>query len=81
MHRPRAVVTATIAHGWCTSVFMADSRVNHGASAFIDIRCQTQGHVLQVAKSRSRRLPSRIAILSDITVAQANTAAVMMFLA
>ena len=81
MHRPRTVLTATIAHGWCTSVFVADSRVNHGACAFIEILCQTLDHVLQVATSRGRRFPSRLVIQSDNTVAQAKNAVVMLCLA
>ena len=79
MHRPRTVLTAAIAHGWCTSVFMAESRVNHGASPFIEILCQTLDHVLQVARSRGRRFPSRLVIPSDNTVAQAKHADAMFF--
>ena len=36
---------------------------------------------MQVAKSRSRRFPSRLATQSGNTVAQANNATVMLFLA
>jgi len=75
------VLTATNAHGWCTSVFMADSRVSHGGCAFIEILCQTLDHVLQVTRSRGRRFPSRLVVQSDNTVAQAKNAVVMLFLA
>ena len=78
MHRPRTVMTAAIAHGWSISVFMADSRVSHGACAFIEIVRQTLDRVLQVARSRGLRFPSRLVIESDNTVAQANNATVML---
>ena len=58
---------------------MADSRVSHGACAFIEILCQTRDHVLQVARSRGRRFPSRLVIQSDNTVAQANNTIVIVF--
>ena len=57
---------------------MADS---HGACACIEILGQTLGHVLQVARSRGRRFPSRIVIQSDNTEAQANNTTVIVFLA
>ena len=80
MHRPRTVLTAAIAHGSCASVYMADSSVSHGDCAFIEILCQTLDHVLQVARPRSRRFPSRLVIKSDITVSQANSAVAMLLL-
>lgn len=37
IRRPRMVLTAAIAHGYCTTLFFADEIVNHGSSAFCEV--------------------------------------------
>jgi len=79
--RPRSVLTAAMAHGWCTSLFLADDALSHGASAFCEVLAQTLDHVYQKAKVQGVGLPSHLVIQSDNTVAQAKNSEVAQFLA
>ena len=36
-HRPRMVLTAAIAHGYCTTLYFADEIQSHGADAFCEV--------------------------------------------
>ena len=69
--RPRLVCTAAIAHGWCTSMFLADEQVSHGANAFADILLRVLEKVYQMCQTYKRPFPKHIWIQSDNTVSQA----------
>ena len=72
--RPRLVCTAAIAHGWCTSVFLADEQVSHGANAFADILLRVLEKVYQMCLVYKRPFPKHLWVQSDNTVAQAKNA-------
>lgn len=79
--RPRSQVTAAIAHGWCTDIFLADDSVFHGASAFIEVLVRVLTHVEAIAEQHGRELPRHIVLQADNTVAQCKNAEVLTFLA
>jgi len=72
--RPRLVCTAAIAHGWCTSVFLADEQVSHGANAFADILLRVLEKVYQMCQVYKRPFPKHLWVQSDNTVSQAKNA-------
>ena len=37
--RPKLVLTAGIAHGWTTGLFLSQENVFHGADAFLEVLC------------------------------------------
>ena len=79
--RPRSVLTAAMAHGWCTCLFLADDSLSHGASAFCEVLAQTLDHVSNKAKAQGLAFPLHLVVQSDNTVAQAKNSEVAQFLA
>ena len=79
--RPKMVLTAAIAHGWCANVLLAQDNLNHGADAFCEVLCRTLEHVWRICKRTGRAMPAHLVIQSDNTVSQAKNTFVTMFLA
>ena len=75
------VLTAAIAHGYCTNFCMASERVNHGADCFLEILCCTIQHVVDICQARGWNLPEHLVIQSDNTVAQTKNSYVHLALA
>ena len=42
MNRPRLVLTAALAHGYCATLHFADEAVSHGSDAFCEVLCGPQ---------------------------------------
>jgi hypothetical protein len=42
LHRPRLVLTAAIAHGFATCLYVAQDNIHHGADAFLELLPGTQ---------------------------------------
>ena len=68
--RPRIVITAAIAHGWCTCLYLADDVLSHGASAFCEVLCRTIEEVHKISARTGRPLPRHLYVQSDNTTAQ-----------
>lgn len=81
LRRPRAVFTASWAHGYCCDLYMANESVNHGSDAFLEVLCQTIQRVKVLCVEQGRPFPEHLVIQSDNTVAQAKNQHVMLFLA
>jgi hypothetical protein len=41
IRRPRSTLCACLAHGYATTLFLADESVNHGSNHFIEVVAQT----------------------------------------
>ena len=80
-HRPRVVVTAAIAHGFCTTIHWASEQVNHGANAFCEVLARTLERVWAICRETGRPFPRHLIVQSDNTVAQALNSVANMFLA
>lgn len=80
-HRPRLTVTAGIAHGWCTSVWVADESLTHGAGAFLDVLFRLLEQVYDIAQRTGQQVPRHLWVQSDNTPAQAKNAETMLGLA
>ena len=80
-HRPRVVVTAAIAHGFCTTIHWASEQVNHGANAFCEVLARTLERVWAICRETGRAFPRHLIVQSDNTVAQAKNSVANMFLA
>lgn len=65
--RPKVVLTAAIAHGWCTCLFMTPEFVNHGSSLFSELICQTLEKVWDISKKTGRKFPRHLVIVADNT--------------
>lgn len=72
--RPRMVCTGAIAHGWCTSVYLSDEVVGHGANAFCEVLLLTLEKVFRMSRASGRTLPKHLVVLSDNTTSQAKNA-------
>lgn len=79
--RPRLVLTAALAHGYCTSIFVAEEKVSHGGDAFCEVLAQVLDQVQEVCNERGRTVPSHLVVISDNTVAQAKNSYAFNFLA
>ena len=79
--RPRAVLTAALAHGWCTDLILADDSLHHGASAFCEVLARVLDHVYKMSMVNGRPFPKHLVIQSDNTVAQAKNSLANCFLA
>lgn len=40
LDRPKLVVTAAMAHGYCSTLYFADETVSHGSDAFCEVLSQ-----------------------------------------
>ena len=66
-NRPRCTLTAAIAHGYCTTLFMSSEDLNHGADHFCDVLCQVLEQVAQKRAQLGISMPHHLVILSDNT--------------
>ena len=71
LHRPKLVVTAGYAHGWCTKVWIAEDRLNHGADAFLDVLMRILEGVSEISHKTGKPMPRHLWIQSDNTTSQA----------
>ena len=81
IHRPRLVLTASLAHGWCTSLFVQHDNASHGANAFCEVVCRTIEMVAKLSQTSGRPMPQHLIIQADNTVAQAKNETAFLFLA
>lgn len=81
--RPRTVLTAAIAHGFCTILFVQNESLNHGSDFFCDVLCQTLEQVWSMcqAPGAQKIFPRHLVIQSDNTTSQAKNQYACLFLA
>ena len=79
--RPRLVLTAAIAHGYGTFLYVADEDLSHGSDAFCDVLARVLEFVWRKCKETGRNFPRHLVVQSDNTTAQAKNTYVAMFLA
>ena len=79
--RPRVVLTAAMAHGYGTFLFVADEDLSHGSDAFCDVLARVLEFVWRRCRETGRNFPRHLVIQSDNTTAQAKNTYVAMFLA
>ena len=79
--RPRLVVTAAIAHGYATCIYIADEELSHGSCAFCDVLSRVLEFVWRRCRETGRMFPKHLVVQSDNTTAQAKNTYVNMFLA
>lgn len=80
-NRPRCTLTAAIAHGYCTSLFMSSEDMNHGADHFCDVLCQLLEQVAEKCAKLGVSMPHHLVVLSDNTTSQAKNSQATLFLA
>ena len=81
-HRPRLVITAAIAHGFCTDFYIAeDEDMFHGASAFCEVLTRTIDRVATICATTGQPFPKHLWVQSDNTTSQAKNEEVAKFLA
>jgi hypothetical protein len=85
--RPRTVLTAAIAHGFCTLLFVQSESLNHGSDFFCEVLSQTLERVWSMCQepspqgsSSQRVFPKHLVIQSDNTTSQAKNQYVFMYL-
>ena len=80
--RPKLVVTAAMAHGYCIDFYVAeDEDMFHGASAFCEVLSRIIHKVAEICRQKGKPFPKHLWVQSDNTVAQAKNEEVAMFLA
>ena len=81
-HRPKLVITAAIAHGYCVDFYVAeDEEMFHGASNFCEVLCRTIDRVWNICKRKGLTFPKHLWIQADNTTAQAKNEEVAKLLA
>jgi len=81
IRRPRLVLTAALAHGYGTFLFIADECLPHGASAFNDVLARVLEKVADMSRRSGVRMPMHLVVQSDNTTAQAKNHEANCFLA
>ena len=71
--RPRSVLWAGMAHGWCTDFLLADDDLHHGSQAYMEILLSSLDHIHYICQVTGRRFPQHLVLMTDNTVAQAKT--------
>ena len=72
--RPRLVITAATAHGWCTEFFIAEDETTfHGGSAFCEVLTRVIQRVRDICDREGLAFPEHLVTQSDNTTAQAKT--------
>ena len=71
--RPRSVLWAGMAHGWCTDFLLADDDLHHGSQAYMEILLSILDHIHYICQVTGRRSPQHLVLMTDNTVAQAKT--------
>ena len=79
-HRPRLCVTAGIAHGYCTAIYVADDELSHGSNAFCDVLVRLLENVWRQCAETGKKFPRHLVVQSDNTTAQAKNSYVAVFL-
>ena len=84
LNRPRLVLTAAIAHGFCVILFCQHENTNHGSDFFCDVLTRTIEEVWRLCSgvqgSRKRDFPRHLVIQSDNTTSQAKNSYSIMYL-
>ena len=81
MHRPRLVLTAALAHGYGTFLYVADEELSHGSDAFCDVLARVLEFVFRKCRETGKPFPRHLVVQSDNTTSQAKNTYVAMFLA
>ena len=79
--RPKLVLTASIAHGYCHGLYMSHDDLCHGASYFLEIVARTIVKVQEICEARQIEFPDHLVLQSDNTPAQAKNNESLQFLA
>lgn len=79
--RPKLVLTAAIAHGWCTCLYMGSELENHGSDGFNEILTRTIEKVFQLSQQCGRPFPKHLVVQADNTTASAKNQYVCSYLA
>ena len=80
LNRPRTVLTAAIAHGWCTMLFMHSEFVNQGSDSWCEILSRVLDEVLKISKATGRKFPRHLVIQADNTCGVAKNQYCLRFL-
>ena len=80
-HRPKLVLTASLAHGFCGCLFVShDEYTPHGASFFCDVLCRTLDKVGEICRQQHWRYPTQLVVQVDNTTGQAKNSETLTFL-
>ena len=80
--RPKMILTAAIAHGWITCLYLQSEIENHGSDQFCELLTRTIDKVMAlVQRSRSREAPCHLVLQADNPTGQAKNTYVMTYLA
>ena len=79
--RPRLVLTAAMAHGYCTCLYLASERINHGTDGYLEILSSTIEQVRLICQERGWDMPEHLVIQTDNTVSQSKNSASHIFAA
>jgi hypothetical protein len=66
LHRPVLTITAAIAHGYETCVFIQDESLQHGSDNFLEILFRTIERVYARCKATGRRFPRHLVVQAGI---------------
>ena len=80
LNRPRTVLTAAIAHGWCTMLFMHNEFLNQGSDSWCEMLSRVLDEVLKISKATGRKFPRHLVIQADNTCAVAKNQYCLRFL-
>lgn len=81
LFRPKLVLTAALAHGYTTHLFLSSEQESHGSDAVCEMLSRTIEKVNAVCKKRGQPFPRHLVIQSDNTPAQCKNQFVTAFLA
>lgn len=81
LHRPRSVLTAAIAHGYCILLLIQDENLNHGSDFFCDALSRTLDAVYKICQETRSPMPKHLVVQSDNTASQAKNQYAFLFLA
>ena len=79
--RPKMVLTAAIAHGWCTSLFLGSDLLDHGSSLWCECISQVLEEVWKISKKTGRKMPRHLVVVCDNTSGFAKNQYCMAYLA
>lgn len=70
VHRPRLCLNAVMAHGYCTSLYLADDKLFHGGDTWCEMICRTLDSVKKICDERKQPFPKHLVIQADNTTGQ-----------
>ena len=79
--RPKLCFTASIAHGFCTNLYLAPDTLDHGSNAFCEVLSATLESVYKICKEREWDFPEHLVLQCDNTVSQTKNQYCMVYLA